>query len=75
MSVIILQTLAEGYFCSSSYKTKYMSVIILLLIASMLVAGGFLIAFLVSVKNGQFDDEYGPSVRMLFDDKTVDKKS
>jgi cbb3-type cytochrome oxidase maturation protein len=52
-----------------------MSVIIILLIASMLVAGGFLIAFLVSVKNGQFDDEYGPPVRMLFDDKTVDKNS
>lgn len=46
-----------------------MSVIIILLIASMLVAGGFLVAFLVSAKNGQFDDNYGPAVRMLFEDK------
>ncbi len=51
-----------------------MSVIIILLIASMLVAGGFLIAFLYSVKSGQFDDDYGPSVRMLFEDKPVIKK-
>lgn len=51
-----------------------MSVIIILLVASMLVAGGFLVAFLLSVKNGQFDDTYGPSVRMLFDDKIKEKK-
>ncbi len=35
----------------------------------MLVATGFLIAFLWSVKSGQFDDDYTPSVRMLFDGK------
>jgi cbb3-type cytochrome oxidase maturation protein len=34
----------------------------------MLVAGGFLAAFLWSVKTGQYDDDYTPSVRMLFDD-------
>jgi len=33
------------------------------------VAVGFLIAFLWSVKSGQYDDDYTPSVRMLFDDK------
>jgi cbb3-type cytochrome oxidase maturation protein len=46
-----------------------MSVILVLLGASLLVAGGFLVAFLWSVKSGQMDDNYGPSVRMLFDDK------
>jgi cbb3-type cytochrome oxidase maturation protein len=46
-----------------------MSVMIILMIASILVAGGFLIAFLVSAKQGQFDDDFGPPVRMLFDDK------
>ena len=46
-----------------------MSVIIILLVASLLVAGGFLAAFLWSVKSGQLDDQYTPSVRMLFDDK------
>lgn len=44
-----------------------MSVIIILLSASLLVAVGFLIAFVWSVKNGQYDDDYSPSVRMLFD--------
>jgi cbb3-type cytochrome oxidase maturation protein len=34
-----------------------------------MVAAGFLIAFLWSVKTGQMDDDYTPSVRMLFDDE------
>ena len=46
-----------------------MSVIILLLIASISVAGLFLGAFIWSVKTGQYDDENSPSVRILFDDK------
>ena len=45
-----------------------MSVFFVLISISILVAGGFLTAFLVSVKSGQFDDDYTPSVRMLFDD-------
>lgn len=45
-----------------------MSVIILLLIASITVAAIFLIAFLWSVKKGQFDDEVSPPVRILFDE-------
>lgn len=46
-----------------------MSVIILLIIASIIVAGGFLIAFMWSVKDGQYDDNYSPANRILFDDK------
>jgi len=46
-----------------------MSVVIVLISASLIIAIGFLIAFIWSVKNGQFDDDYTPSVRMLFDDK------
>jgi len=46
-----------------------MSVLIILIAVSILVAGGFLAAFIWSVKKGQFDDDYTPSVRMLFDDK------
>ncbi|PBQ33694.1 cbb3-type cytochrome oxidase assembly protein CcoS [Sphingobacteriaceae bacterium] len=48
-----------------------MSVILILLTASLSIAIGFLIAFIWSVKNGQYDDDYTPSVRMLFDDATV----
>lgn len=40
-----------------------------LIIVSLLVATGFLFAFLWAVKNGQFEDDYTPSVRMLFDDE------
>jgi cbb3-type cytochrome oxidase maturation protein len=46
-----------------------MSVLILLVCVSLLVAGSFLGAFLWAIKDGQFEDDYAPSVRMLFDDK------
>ena len=36
-----------------------------------MVAGSFLAAFLWSVKHGQYDDDYTPSVRMLFDDDII----
>jgi cbb3-type cytochrome oxidase maturation protein len=48
-----------------------MSVLIILIMVSVFVAGGFLIAFLWSVKSGQMDDDYTPSVRMLFDDEVI----
>lgn len=48
-----------------------MSVIYLLLALSIFVALIFFVAFIVSVKSGQFDDSYTPSVRMLFDDEIV----
>jgi cbb3-type cytochrome oxidase maturation protein len=35
---------------------------------SFLLAVGFLAAFIWSVKSGQLDDDYTPSVRILFDD-------
>ena len=46
-----------------------MSALYILIIISLIVAIGFLMAFMWSVKNGQFDDDYTPSIRMLFDDK------
>jgi cbb3-type cytochrome oxidase maturation protein len=48
-----------------------MSVIIILLIASITVAAFFLLALLWSIKKGQFDDEQSPPVRILFDDAPV----
>ncbi|HAQ65138.1 MAG TPA: cbb3-type cytochrome oxidase assembly protein CcoS [Bacteroidales bacterium] len=45
-----------------------MKVILILVAASLLVASGFLVAFLWAVRNGQYDDDYTPSVRILFDD-------
>lgn len=46
-----------------------MSVIILLIIISVVVAVFFLAIFIWAVNSGQYDDTYSPSVRMLFDDK------
>ncbi|MEI6311925.1 MAG: cbb3-type cytochrome oxidase assembly protein CcoS [Bacteroidota bacterium] len=51
-----------------------MTVIILLLIVSILIAGGFLIAFLWSVNDGQFDDDISPAQRILFDNKKTNTK-
>lgn len=48
-----------------------MSVIYVLLSISIVVAVFFFIVFILSVKSGQFDDTYTPSVRMLFDDELV----
>lgn len=51
-----------------------MSVIVILLGFSMLVAGGFLAAFLWAVRSGQYADRHTPSIRMLFDDKPKDHR-
>lgn len=46
-----------------------MSVLYLLIIATLTVAIGFLIAFIWAVKTGQFDDTHTPSMRILLDEK------
>jgi len=51
-----------------------MEVIFILIAASFSLALGFLIAFLVSVKKGQFDDQETPAIRMLFDDDVKKNK-
>jgi cbb3-type cytochrome oxidase maturation protein len=48
-----------------------MSVIYILISVSITVAVLFLVAFIKAVKSGQYDDDYTPSVRMLFDDEIV----
>jgi len=49
-----------------------MNVIVLLIIAGALVAGGFLGAFVWAVRAGQFDDTTTPAVRMLMDERSRD---
>ena len=51
-----------------------MSVIYVLLAISICVALVFFLAFIRSVKAGQYDDSYTPSVRMLFEDELVQKE-
>ena len=55
-----------------------MNIIYLLLTVSVIVAIFFFVIFILSVKKGQYDDVYTPSVRMLFEDeliKEVDNKN
>lgn len=47
-----------------------MSVLFILLTASLSVSVVFLLAFIWSVKNRQFDDQYASSMRILFEDKS-----
>jgi len=44
-----------------------MSVLFILIGASLFLAICFLAGFIISVRSGQFDDDYTPSVRILFD--------
>ncbi len=48
--------------------------IVLLIGVSLLVAIGFLIAFLIAVKKGQYKDTHTPAIRVLFDENSEEKK-
>jgi len=53
-----------------------MNVLYILIIVSLSIAVFFLGLFIYTVRKGQYDDDYTPSVRMLFDDELIieDKK-
>jgi cbb3-type cytochrome oxidase maturation protein len=57
----------ESAFTFDPLKTNPLSVLFILIGISIMVAGSFLVAFLWNVFSGQYDDDYTPSVRMLFD--------
>lgn len=50
-----------------------MSIIYMLLTISIIVAVVFFVAFVISIRSGQYDDTYTPSIRMLFEDELVDE--
>ena len=52
-----------------------MNIIFMLIAASLVIAILFFILFVKSVKSGQYDDVYTPSVRMLFEDELVKQKA
>ncbi|NDK56342.1 cbb3-type cytochrome oxidase assembly protein CcoS [Pontibacter fetidus] len=52
-----------------------MYIIFLMIAVSVTVAGAFLGAFLWAVRSGQYDDDYTPAVRMLFDNEVPAKSS
>ncbi len=45
-----------------------MKIMLFLILVSLTVAAGFLLAFLFAARNGQFDDDCTPAIRMLFDE-------
>lgn len=50
-----------------------MKIMLLLILLSLLLAAGFLLVYLWAARNGQFDDDFTPAVRILFDDKIQEK--
>ncbi len=51
-----------------------MEILFLMIAVSIVMASVFLIAFIWSVKSGQYDDEVTPSIRILFDDNDSEQK-
>ena len=51
-----------------------MSALIILISASLFVALIFLVAFIWAAKKGQFEDNYTPSVRILFEENKITEK-
>lgn len=50
-----------------------MSVMIIHIIVSLIIALGFLGAFIWAIKTNQYEDDYSPAVRILFDDEKKEK--
>lgn len=46
-----------------------------MIICSVLLAVVFLIIFIVSAKNGQFEDDESPAVRILLDSEILSEKT
>ncbi len=46
-----------------------------MLIVSLVIALVFLLFFIWSIRNGQFEDDYTPSVRVLFDDENKNQQN
>ena len=48
-----------------------MGMIYIMLIVSLIIALFFLGSFFWATKSGQFDDDYTPSVRILYEDESI----
>ena len=51
-----------------------MGIIYLMLIVSLVIALFFLVSFFWAAKSGQYDDDYSPAVRILFEEETNTKQ-
>lgn len=52
-----------------------MGMIYIMLIVSLVIALFFLVSFFWATKSGQFDDDYTPSVRILFEDEPIQRNN
>ncbi len=52
-----------------------MTIMYMLIAFSLMLATGFLLAFIWAMKDGQYEDKYTPSVRILFDDHPGENKT
>jgi len=52
-----------------------MEIIYVMLVVSLLVALFFLASFIWAVRSNQFEDDYSPSVRILFDDAPIEQEA
>lgn len=52
-----------------------MGMIYIMLVVSLVIAVFFLLTFFWATKSGQFDEDYAPSVRILFDDEKIMNKN
>ena len=51
-----------------------MYIIVFLILISLLIAIGFLVAFFWAVRSGQYEDDHTPAIRMLLDDHKTEEK-
>ncbi len=51
-----------------------MDILYLMIICSVSLAVVFLIIFIVNARNGQFEDDESPAVRMLLDTEVIKEK-
>ena len=56
-----------SFYFSGNFKG--MRIILVLIFISLILALIFLAAFFWAVKNGQYEDDHTPSIRMLWEDK------
>ena len=52
-----------------------MGMIYIMLIVSLCLAVFFLVIFLWAAKTGQYDDDYSPSVRILYEDESTSSET
>lgn len=51
-----------------------MDILYLMILCSVLLAVVFLVIFIVSARNGQFEDDESPAVRILLDSEIIKEK-